>query len=297
MKKRSLKKKNLYIAGILLLAVIVLLGIVLWPQEPLTQVKLGVIRGEKSEEEYALFASSLQEHLLEYEETIQVTIHYYESDKELINALEKEIVQIAFVSGVGEAMYGSDEKAVVAAENVIEYRGEYYPYYTSVLLKREYEGEDEFLNRDDPSSLHYCILSSNSLAGYIFVMPYFEEMNMYLKDMGNVTKLENYSQGFEMLASGECEVSVGYLGSLEDYHEVWSEWSGSTRKIEQDLRVIYVSDKIYSNAVLVSKEIQKRKDLRQSIIDFLLMNNYSESTYDNYKVMKERIQSTLGGMH
>lgn len=296
MKRRILKKKNVIIVGILLIACIVLLGGMMQHKEPLDTLKMGVVRGAESEEVFCERAEKMQDYLQAHYGEMIVTLHYYENDEALLEALDEENVQIAFVSGVGQALYGKDAMAVIAAENIIEYHEQYYPYHTSVLLKREYEGLDEFINREDPTTLQYCLLSSNSLTGYIFIQPYFEDMGVSLKDMGNVTRIEDYAQGIEKLANGECEVSVGYLGILEDYGDIWSELSGSARTIEEDLRVIYVSDHIYANAVSVSKAIQQRKDLRECILDYLKENNYSESSYANYVVIKERIQNVLGGI-
>lgn len=293
--KRRIVRKNVILVGILLIACLALLGGMMLQKNPLDTLKVGVVRGAESEEVFCERAEKMQDYLQAQYGEIIVTLHYYENDEALLEALVEENVQIAFVSGVGQALYGKDKKAVIAAENIIEYQGEYYPYHTSVLLKREYEGLDEFINREDPTTLQYCLLSSNSLTGYIFIQPYFETMGVSLKDMGNVTRIEDYAQGIEKLANGECEVSVGYLGILGDYADIWNELSGSERTIEEDLRVIYVSDYIYANAVSISKAVQQRKDLRECILDYLKENNYSESSYANYAVIKERIQNVLGG--
>ena len=118
---------------------------------------------------------------------------------------------------------------------------------------------------------------------------------MFLKDMENVFRVENYAQGIELLANGTCDVSVGYLGIFDDYSEIWSLLDGTERDIKEDLRVIYVSDRIYSSAVLISDEIQERKDVRDLIKSYLLENNYSESNFEDYRIIKERIQTILGG--
>lgn len=292
-KLKKLRKQGI-IAFITFLSLLVLVGMMMVPKEPLMQIKMGVIRGEKSEDEYLKVATNLRDYLGNNYGDMTVSLHYYEEDSDLIEALENDIVQLAFVSGIGEAMYGSDEDSVVAAENLFEYKGELYPYYTAVFLKREYEGYDEFL-QEDVSSLEYCILSSNSLAGYVFVVPYFENQEMYLKDMENVSRVENYAQGIELLANGTCDVSVGYLGVFDDYSEDWLTLEGASRDITEDLRVIYVSEKIYSSAVLVSDEIQSRNDLKGFIVSYLLENNYSESHFEDYRIIKERIQTILGG--
>lgn len=293
-KIKKLRKRGIMaIVGILLIGV--LGGMLLIPKSPITTLRMGVIRGEKSEDEYLELSTNLENYLLEEYGEVKVTLHYYEEDVDLIDALETNVVQLAFVSGIGEALYGSDEESVIAAENLFEYKGELYPYYTAVFLKREYEGYDEFLQEIDASTLEYCILSSNSLAGYVFVVPYFEEQDMFLKDMENVYRVENYAQGIELLANGTCDVSVGYLGIFDDYSETWSLLEGTERDIREDLRVIYVSDKIYSSAVLISDEIQERKDVRDLIKSYLLENNYSESYFEDYRIIKERIQTILGG--
>lgn len=294
LKFKRLRKQGVFvIVGILLL--LVLGGMMAIPKEPLIQLRIGVIRGEKSEEEYGAIADTLHTYLTTSYGEIDISLHYYDEDEKLVHALEENIVHLAFVSGIGEALYGSDEEAVIAAENVFEFNGEVYPYYTAVFLKREYEGYDEFLKEEIPSALQYCILPSNSLAGYVFVVPHFEDYKLYLKDMDNVLRIKDYAQGIEYLANGTCDVSVGYLGILEDYADLWLELEGTSRDIKEDLRVIYVSDKIYSSAVLISEEIQSRKDLKELIIAHLLENNYSESNFENYQILKERIETILGG--
>lgn len=295
MRRVKIKKKIRYLMLTLLSLGCLIIAVLLFPKEPLESLKIGVVRGEKSEAAYTTFARELEQYLIKEQGNMSVTLHYYENDKELLGALGEEVVQMALTSGIGQAMYGIDHRSVIAAENVIEYEGEYYPYYTSLLLKREYEGEDEFVDLEEPTSLQYCILPSNSLAGYVFIQPYFKEQGLYLKDLENVTKLETYAQGIEMLANGSCDVSVGYLGVLEDYRDIWGELSGSPRSIEADLRIIYVSDKIYSSSVAISKEVQYQKKLRKAILDFLLEHNYSESTYTNYPIIKTHIQEALGG--
>ena len=168
--KKIRKRGIIALVGILLVGI--LGGILLIPKTPITTIRMGVIRGEKSEDEYLKLSTNLENYLLEEYGELKVTLHYYEEDVDLVNALETNIVQLAFVSGIGEALHGSDEESVIASENLFEYKGELYPYYTAVFLKREHEGYDEFLEEIDASTLKYCILSSNSLAGYIFVVPY-----------------------------------------------------------------------------------------------------------------------------
>lgn len=246
------------------------------------QLSIGVIRGANSEETYSQLANFLQEGLFKYE--LRVTLHYYNDEETLLDTLQQDGVQMAFVSGIGQALYGS--KGVIAAENLYPYQESVYPYYTSLLLKRKQVEEEP---------LTYCVLNATSVAGYMFVAPYFEGQGLVLKDMPNVRQVANYASGMEMLASGECDVAAGYRGMMEEYASIWEDYEGSTFSIYEDLEVIYESEPIYGSAVVVSPTILKQDRLKKEILALLKKINYSESTDQYYQVLSERIEATLGG--
>ncbi|MBQ9987219.1 MAG: PhnD/SsuA/transferrin family substrate-binding protein [Erysipelotrichales bacterium] len=253
-------------------------------------IKIGVVRGDRDESSNSELRVELQEHLQEVYGDVQVSLHYYGDASALFKALEQDGIQLGFVSGVEYALYGEDSK-VIAAENVIEYGGEKYPYYTAILLEKS--NEDEFYFKKDISSLQYCVFEPTSLVGYIFIRPYFDEQGMSFANMSNVSVIDSYDVSIESLANGTCDVSVGYMGILEDYSEIWGLLTEEASDIYEDLRIVYVSDKIYSSSVVVSSSLEHNR-VTYDILRYLYSKDYSNSKSSDYTIMREQIWKVLG---
>lgn len=288
MKKVKINKERIVEIGLILVFIIMMcLDLSL----RINTLKIGVVRGARDESSNSELRLELQEYLQEVYGDMQISLHYYGDASSLFTALKQDGIQLGFVNGVEAALYG-EKSEVIAAENVIEYEGEQYPYYTAILLEKS--SDDEFYFKKDISSLQYCVLEPTSLAGYIFIRPYFDEYGMSFMNMSNVSLIDSYGTSIESLANGSCDVSVGYMGILEDYSEIWGFLEEEAGDIQEDLRVVYVSDKIYSSAVVVSPSLAKNKRVKYDILRYLKSKNYSSSKSSDYVVMREQIMNVLG---
>ena len=103
--------------------------------------------------------------------------------------------------------------------------------------------------------------------------------------------------GFEdsliKLADGTCDIGVGYTNIREEYEDMWEYYYGSKASIYDELSIIYVSERIYDDAIIISKKINDT--FKKQFLELLYENNYSDSRNENYDYLKESINKYLGG--
>lgn len=225
---------------------------------------------------------------------IEVEFIYYLSGDELLKEMESGYLDIAFSDVLPLSKREiSDSLEIIASSNVIESGDEIQNYYRALLLRRVYASDDELIqNEVDYGNATYCVMNSTSIAGYLGVMSFFEEQGIHFYDLNSI-QIASYSEGIEYLANGTCEIAVGYTDILNDYQEMWEILEGSEGDINEELRIIYTSPKIFEDAVIISSELHDR--LQGYLLNVLKENNYSESNNSDFVFLRNTIMKYIGG--
>lgn len=225
---------------------------------------------------------------------IEVEYHSFNSGTALIDAMNQSTIDIGFVDAYSIAKNDISENLhIVASENSTSYNGTKQSYYRALLLRRIHKGDDELTYREtDYKESTYCVMSPTSIAGYLGVMPFFEEQNLNFYDLKSV-RITSFQEGIDNLADDVCDISVGYTNIREDYEDLWELLEGSRGSIYDELQIIYTSEKLYEDAVIVSTSVDE--SLQNKFLELLEANDYSAANTSDYDYLKESIAHYLGG--
>ncbi len=258
-------------------------------EEVIETYRIGMVESSKSEYEallkaYDYYLSNRNLPALDYE------IVYYTSGRELIEAMNHDELEIGFVDAYSIAKNSfEDDISLIATKNDDEKQN----YYRAQLLRRVKASDDELQTMNfDYANATYCVMNPTSVAGYIGVMPYFEEQGLNFYDLKSV-RIDNYGEGIENLAKGVCDVSVGYTNIKSEYADVWELLEGSEGSIDEELMIIYTSDKLYENGVLIRDVVSD--DVRESLVGLLSINKYDQASLEDFTYLRDIIRNYLGG--
>ena len=227
-------------------------------------------------------------------DTILFEYSYYPSIFRLVEAIHLGIVDITFMDAYSLSKNELPMTlSIIASKNIALESEKPQNYYRSILLMKEDLNEDELVKRNVKyEDLTYCVMNPTSIAGYIGVMPFFEENGINYLDVRSI-KVNDFEDSLINLASSTCDVGVGYTNIREEYDDMWEFYNGSLASIYDELSIIYVSDKLYDDAVIVSDKVDIK--LRKQLLEFLYNNGYSESNNEDYEYLRNIINKYLGG--
>ena len=220
---------------------------------------------------------------------------YYPTTNNLIEAMNRGLVDISFLDAYAIAKADIDESlTVIASKNITVESEEPQNYYRTILLRKEnIEEADELIRRNtNYEEMTYCVMNPTSVAGFIGVMPFFEEYDFSFYDVNSI-KVENFEESLIYLAANKCDVGIGYTNIREEYEDMWEYYSGSKGSIYDELSIIYVSEKLYDDAVIISNKIDDT--FKKRFLELLYKNKYSDSSNENYDYLKNIIKKYLGG--
>ena len=287
--KPKFKKPLILCISVLLVALFSVLLLYKKPNEEVTYY-VGIV--ENIQDDKLVIMKSYEEKLQAYE-TFEYT--YYPSVTSLLEAMNRGMVDIGFVDAYSLSKTDLNESlSIIASQNITLESDEPQNYYRSILLKKEDITEtDEIIRKNvDYQKLTYCVMNPTSIAGFIGVMPFFEEYDFDFHDVRSII-VNGFEDSLIKLADGTCDIGVGYTNIREEYEDMWEYYYGSKASIYDELSIIYVSERIYDDAVIISKKINDT--FKKQFLELLYENNYSDSRNENYDYLKESINKYLGG--
>lgn len=252
---------------------------------------------------------------------VEITVSpNYEAAGEAIDAGQ---AHIAFIPAGTYALYSSDDKidVILAAtrdglskdstdaqswndgeptlpteEQVTYYRSLIYAGTSEIgqaLAAKVNAGEA--LTWDDLNEATWCHSSSTSSAGYIFPSLWLSENydGKMISDLANKIEVTGYPDTAARLATGQCDVGVGYADIRRDYESKWTEEWGKTN-IWTETAVIGVTDKIMNDTISVSNELVDadfKKALQNTFIEIAKTEKGKEAiaiyNHIGYKVVTD----------
>lgn len=109
------------------------------------------------------------------------------------------------------------------------------------------------LTFDDVNNAKWCTSSSTSSAGYIYPTLWLQSnFGKKITDLKTSVQTTSYSDTASRMASGQCDIGVGYADIRVDYAKNWTADWGKT-DIYKEMQVIGVTDKIMNDTISVSK--------------------------------------------
>lgn len=136
-------------------------------------------------------------------------------------------------------------------------------YYRSIAVAGPSEKGKELANKvnsgeeltwDDVNSATWCVsASTTSSAGYIY--PTIWLMDNYdkkISDLDSAVPTDGYSDTAARLATGACDIGVGYADYRRDYADSWTADFGRTEDIWTETNLIAVTDGIMNDTISYS---------------------------------------------
>lgn len=223
-------------------------------------------------------------------------------------------VDIGWLPGGTYALYSEDCEAILTAlrtglnidsddprdwndeKNFTKSGGDTVKYYRALIYAAPSEygrmladkvNRGGTLTWEELDAARWATQKVSSSAGYIY--PNLWLINNYGKQLSDLSQVTPYSTGYSdalsAAAKGEVDIFVGYADLRSDYAEAWTLPIGSRSSdgrygLEQDntiwhdVKVIGVTDKIYNDAVTVSKNSplytpEIIKIIQQSLINII----------------------------
>lgn len=214
-------------------------------------------------------------------------------------ALAAGSAHIGFIPGGTYALYSEDKEidVILAAtrdglskdsENAKDWNDnkptlpteEQVTYYRSLIFAgttpkahelRDKVNAGQELTWDDFNSANWCHSSISSSAGYVYPSLWLAERydGKTIADLANKIQVSSYTDTASRLASGQCDVGVGYADIRRDYSENWTADWGKT-DIWTETSILGVTDGIMNDTISVSNELvdaNLKKALQKVFID------------------------------
>lgn len=112
------------------------------------------------------------------------------------------------------------------------------------------------LTWEELDSATWCHSNTTSSAGYVYPSLWLAEQfdGKMIADLKNKVEVTGYPDTAARLATGQCDVGVGYADIRRDYETNWTtEWNQNN--IWEDTDVIGVTDKIMNDTISVSNKL------------------------------------------
>ena len=127
------------------------------------------------------------------------------------------------------------------------------------------------LTWDDLNSASWCHSNTTSSAGYVYPSLWLADQfeGKMISDLANKVEVTGYPDTAARLATGQCDVGVGYADIRRDFEANWTtEWN--QENIWKQTDVIGVTDKIMNDTISISNKLvdaDLKKALQRSFIE------------------------------
>ena len=127
------------------------------------------------------------------------------------------------------------------------------------------------LTWDDVNSATWCHSNTTSSAGYIYPSLWLSEQfsGKMITDLKNKIEVTGYPDTAARLATGQCDVGVGYADIRRDYEKNWTaEWGQKDIWTQTD--ILAVTDPIMNDTISISKKLVNddlKKAIQRTFID------------------------------
>ncbi|MDR2977774.1 MAG: PhnD/SsuA/transferrin family substrate-binding protein [Streptococcaceae bacterium] len=184
-------------------------------------------------------------------------------------------------------------------EEVTSYRGLIIAGNSEVGKKMaEYVNEGKKIPLDLIKKAKWGLSSTTSAAGYLYPSEWLtKNYKISIRDLPNTVTGLDYGTATSDLASGTVDVIAGYADLRQDFEKAWTTTNHATDTIWNQTNVIGVTDEIYNDAVLVSKNsanIKKYPGLKKALQKAIINLSKTEKgksiikvySHDGYKKSK-----------